>query len=137
MSAELDRQVACIVLGWQVYHYNKGPRGSEYYMLVDEHFDAMAPGADLGERKTEKEAWDDVPRFSEDLSTAWRLVEHIGHTWRDFEFAIMWNQYTQKWQAGWWEVGYDAHESRCTGQSDQMAEAICLAALEVRKAEAR
>lgn len=62
---ELNRLVAERVMGWSIYHYDKDYASNCYYMLTDADGDPVAPFAGLhtGERKTEAEAWADVPAY--------------------------------------------------------------------------
>jgi hypothetical protein len=55
-------------LGYTVYHYDKAQVASCYYLLLDASLDPVVycPLA-AGERKTEAEAWEDVPHFSTSL----------------------------------------------------------------------
>lgn len=76
---ELNKMVGEKVMEYLIYHYDKDVPDNCYYMLMDEHFDLVAgyEGIHIGERKTEELAWDDCPKFSEDISAAWEVVEKM------------------------------------------------------------
>lgn len=78
MDRELDVRVAK-ALGYTVYHYDKDYAKNCYYQLFDGDGGPVVytNGWRDGERKTEEEAWNDVPRFSTDLAAAWALVEYL------------------------------------------------------------
>ena len=75
MNRELDIECAH-ALGYTVYHYDKDYAENCYYMLMDAAFDPVVPMF-KGARKTEAEAWADVPRFSDDLTAAGLLEDAI------------------------------------------------------------
>jgi len=76
---ELTKLVAIHVMKYQIYHYDKDRKENCYYMLVDEEGNAVTDeiGLHAGERKTEEEAWDDCPKFSEDITAAWEAEAKI------------------------------------------------------------
>lgn len=67
-------------LGYWVYHYDKGHPANCYYELMEP--EGLSPVRSVpwgaGERKTEAEAWEDLPHFSTKLVDAWSLAERFG-----------------------------------------------------------
>lgn len=90
---EAGRELDVLVgkaIGFQIYHYDKGHRESNYYQLVDEEFDPVVPLFG-GERKTELDAWNDTPKFSTNIADAWQIAEKfrlcvvpLGEGWTAF-----------------------------------------------------
>jgi hypothetical protein len=118
---ELDILIAK-VMGYSVYHYDKDHPDNCYYMLVDEHFDQVAPyeGWRSGERKTEELAWEDCPEFSSDVSLAMELVEHLRR--KGFGFSLRMDNII------WAELyGLGLGYFTCVGYT--VPEAICKATL--------
>ena len=87
MSRELNEQCAK-ALGYTVYHYDKDYAENCYYQLMDEELDPviMFPFR-AGERKTEDEAWADVPAFSTDYEAARILEDEIERRGLQIEYA--------------------------------------------------
>jgi hypothetical protein len=86
---ELDRLVAELVMGWSLYHYDKGERGSEYWSLLDEHCNAIVyswrPGSYMTEFKSEKDAFAWF-KPSENIGQAWEIEERLRPThWIDIQ----------------------------------------------------
>lgn len=75
---DLNRQIA-ERLGWWVYHYDKDYRENCYYQLVNESFVPVvyAPNYYTGQRRTEAEAWADVPDFAGDREASLTLESII------------------------------------------------------------
>ncbi len=85
---ELNKLVALNVMGYQLYHYDKDIQKNCYYQLWDEQtepfFDAKRGYYNLGECKTEDEAWELCPKFSESIEAAWQVLTKMkgnGFTW--------------------------------------------------------
>lgn len=82
----------------------------------------------------------ELPNFSADIAAAMQVVEKIGKTWRGFPFLARWHSspgFSGEWVAEWVEFHHEGFESRCHGAAASLPHAICLAALEVAKAEGR
>jgi hypothetical protein len=134
---EMDRIIGKEVMGYTIYHYDKDHPDMCYYCLMDKEFDPVAPfdGWHTGERKTEEEAWDDCPRFSEDIAAAFELLEHIKESVKitlyepndtALEYACM------EWYGGQWNVvlGFTPSEDeRFYGEAETLPLAIGRAAL--------
>lgn len=74
-----------------------------------------------------------VPRYSEDISVAMKVVEELGN-WHGFDFLII--KHAEKpsymsdvWEAGWYEWYGDAYERRAAAEAPTPELAICRAAL--------
>ena len=65
MNKNLDIEIGKL-LGYTVYHYDKDVGESCYYMLMTPDFEPVADLWHEGQRKTEAEAWNDMPQFSSD-----------------------------------------------------------------------
>lgn len=65
MNKNLDIEIGKL-LGYTVYHYDKDVGERCYYMLMTPDFEPVADLWHEGQRKTEAEAWNDLPRFSSD-----------------------------------------------------------------------
>lgn len=75
---ELDVLVAEKVMRLTVYHYDKDYPENNYYCLIDSDFNpVLLYEKHRGERKTEAEAWNDIPNYSTNISEAWKVVEKI------------------------------------------------------------
>lgn len=72
---ELDKLVGKLVMGYTIYHYDKGYRESCFYQLMDRDFEPVADR--YGEQRTEELAWGDAPRFSTDIKAAWQVYEFL------------------------------------------------------------
>lgn len=66
MSIQLNIKIAKM-LGYTMYHYDKDHPDKCYYELWDSQGE---PVVLRGERKTETEAWNDAPNWSEDVALA-------------------------------------------------------------------
>lgn len=77
-NREIDRLVAEKVMGYTVYHYEDYAENN-FYRLMDEYWNLvlLSPGLENGKRKTEGQAWEDVPRYSTDIADAWLVVEKM------------------------------------------------------------
>lgn len=82
---DLDRIIG-EKLGYLIYHYDKDVRERCFYMLMapDGSFPAQEETSEIGEhgihageRKTEAEAWEDLPHFSTDANVALNLVDEV------------------------------------------------------------
>lgn len=62
-------------LGYHIYHYDKDYAERCYYQLWEP--DGMVFGLDH-EHKTEAEAWQDAPKWDQDLDLALQLVADVG-----------------------------------------------------------
>jgi hypothetical protein len=78
MTAQELRTAIANAKGWSIYHYDKAPAASCYYLLWDAEGDAINPNYRENERKTEAECWEkDCPNWPADIAAAWELVEEI------------------------------------------------------------
>lgn len=116
-NAEINRNIAELK-GYSIYHYDKDVLERCYFQLWDEDGDPVVWKIYEGQRKTEEEAWQDVPDWASDLNTAFELVAKgciftLGYSYANPEFKA----------TIYGHVGYDV----------QPARAICLAWLEWQK----
>ena len=117
---ELDRFIAEKVMGMTVYHYDKDREDNCYFMLMDHTFDSVVLNIrGAAERKTEAEAWADVPKYSESIAHAWVVVERMASKGRTLD--ALW----QGKQSPWF-----VRFSECwvASAGDTAPHAICLAA---------
>lgn len=77
----LDGIVARKVMGYYVYHYDKGHARDNYFMLMDSEgepvADVLSGGYREFQRTYESDAWDDCPAFSTDIAAAWIVMEWL------------------------------------------------------------
>ncbi len=140
---ELDALIAEKVMGWTragaQYHIRPSHRPSKDFpgnILND--FDGKGPHDFLFPDKHDDtlrmafcgcESTIDVPSYSTDIAAAWEVVEKLGN-WHGFDFMILLDTSNSgKWEAGWYEMGWDGYERRCAESADTAPLAICLAAL--------
>lgn len=124
----LDREIGEKIFGYFMYHYNKDYERNCYYALLDQELTCVGEVTEKGlpHRKTEEEAWGDLPFFSGYIEQAWRVVDEVTDT--GFGFGLWCSG--DVWVANF-EQGVDC-EYEAEGES--AAEAICRAALKVVKA---
>lgn len=70
-NRELDKRIA-EMLGYTIYHYDKDIEENCYFMLWN-------PNGGFSDipRQTEIGAWDDCPKFTEDISSAFEVFEKV------------------------------------------------------------
>lgn len=118
----LSRQVA-EKLGFYIYHYNKDRAENCYYLLsaqsegdYDTHF---------VHRKTEAEAWLDVPQFDSDIRLAMALLD--GRTW-DMGHSMFRRTYSCSIVPAFATSEYP---NNFTAEADTLEVAICKAFLQL------
>lgn len=130
-TRQIDRLVAEKVMGYTVYHYDKDHKDYSFFQLWDRHGDPVEFMG--GECKTEDRAWEDMPRFSEEISAAWKVVEEIG--------GLDLIKVDEGWMVGDMSNGYSDDDGRVDGWMKHFVVresaplAICLAALKFRHVE--
>lgn len=128
---DLDRVVAEKIMEWSIYHYDKGHPNNCYYMLMDSSFNPVvfSQKQNWGQRKTEQEAWDDVPRFSEDIEAAWQIVEEMERRGWSYDLNSIFKPAACTFGKGLYdEYEHCWHEEYCAA-AQTMPHTICLAAL--------
>jgi hypothetical protein len=128
---ELNALVATVVMGYTVYHYDKDHAANCYYMLMDVEFNPIVWMKDrAGERTTEAEAWADSPDFSHD----WNAIRLIVDKLRADKFELKTNMSMDGYGATFLRDWYTGAIStlHVTSYSDDLAHAVCLAALQAK-----
>jgi hypothetical protein len=113
---ELDRAIA-EALGYEIYHYDKDYPAKCYYMLMDGDGDFSHK-----ERKTEADAWEDIPHWATEYATAFELADEAQHDHPNVDITIQrhgtWGQYQCR-------IGNYHHEIESWGETP--ARALCIA----------
>lgn len=122
---ELDREIGKKIFAYWLYHYNKGVESSCYWALLDSELNCVGQIMERGlpHRKSEAEAWGDMPHFSSELEDAWRVVDEVRGV--GFDFGI-WSV-RDVWVANFEQGEQQEYEA----EGETPAEAICLAALKL------
>lgn len=108
---QINRKIAELK-GYYVYHYDKDIEENCFYQLWDEEGCPVIWKIYEGHRKTEEEAWKDVPNWAGDLNLAIELVE------KGCIFTLSYSYANPEFRADiYGHSGYDIRPSR----------AICLA----------
>jgi hypothetical protein len=107
---ELDAALAK-ALGYTVYHYDKDVAVRCYYQLWNGNDDVVKwMNYRESERKTEAEAWDDVPEFSTDLNSMHAVEEQIERMHFDEMYVEALDNETQ--YCGKWGIAHATAEQR-------------------------
>ena len=127
---EMDRLIAEKVMGWSIYHYDKGERGSEYWSLLDANCNAVDSGSPTFQTEFGSEA-DAFAMFQPSLYLidAWQVVEHMTQTTKEeWEFRVTTTLHVAIFE---FEGGRDRpwRPGQYVGEALSLPLAICRAAL--------
>jgi len=124
----LNRLIAEKVMGWSLYHYDKGGRGDEYWSVMDSEGNPVCyesrQGRYVFDFDSENEAWGWF-KPSADIAQAWQVVERMADL--RYVFLIKADGYREPDNAPRYTV-LCANLPRVDHESAPMA--ICLGALQ-------